>query len=311
MPIQRREGGYAALWVLIIIALLGVGGLAIASMQPDTEIPLWMVAGCVGVAAIGLVAELRYDRYEFSKNTAFMAAVGSMGCGSVAVFGEQSHPVALASAIALGATCVGCLVAVFRISRAEEVLPNALLETFDKSELLEIKGVQFATTHSDLLVPAGGELVVCAHAQNGMDQERTFEVRLKPRADIGKRGHLAFDKVATLALPPGAAGMLTIPVAVHPKARGTYPITVEPSVKGSGGERLRVFRAPAFSQKVGGGTQLLALFFGIFVWGGGLTLKLKVAKNKNWKSMPVEEASPSQVELYYEPDRALLLGARL
>ncbi len=111
-------------------------------------------------------------------------------------------------------------------------------------------------------------------------------------------------------LPAGAAGTLTIPVSVHPKARGSYPITVEPRVKGSGGERLRVFRAHAFSQQVSGGMQFLALFMGMFVWGGGLTIMLKVAKNKQWKDMPVEEPSPSQAEIFYEPDAALLLGIR-
>ena len=81
-------------------------------------------------------------------------------------------------------------------------------------------------------------------------------------------------------------------------------------MNGSGGVRLRVFRARAFTGKVGGGLQFLALFAGVLVWGGGFNLKLKVAKNKNWKSMPVEEHSPGEVEVFYEPDRALLEAMR-
>jgi len=306
----RREGGYAALWILIIVALCGVAGLAITSLEPGTEIPMPLVAGCVGVVAIGFFVELRYDRYEFFKNAGFIALVGAAGCGLVAGFGQASHPLALASSVVLGVCCIGAFVTSYRMAHAEEILPNALLEIFDKSELSEIGGVQFGSTHSDLQVPAGGEMTVTIHAQNGMDAERSFEIRLKPRADIGKGGHLSFDKLATLELPAGAAGTLTIPVSVHPKARGSYPITVEPRVKGSGGERLRVFRARAFSQKVSGGMQFLALFMGMFVWGGGLTITLKVAKNKQWKDMPVEEPSPSQAEIFYEPDAALLLGIR-
>ncbi len=184
----RREGGYAALWILIIVALCGVAGLAIASLEPDTEIPILPVAGCVGVVAIGFFVELRYDRYEFFKNAGFIALVGAAGCGLVAGLGQASHPLALASSVVLGVSCIGAFVTSYRMAHAEEVVPNALLEIFDKSELSEIGGVQFASTHSDLQVPAGGEMTVTVHAQNGMDAERSFEIRLKPRADIGKGG---------------------------------------------------------------------------------------------------------------------------
>ncbi len=306
----RRAGGYAVVWVLIVIALCGVAVLAIASLEPDSEIPMLLVAGCVVVVAIGSFVELRYDRYEFFKNGGFIALIGAAACGLVAGFGPASHPLALAGAVVSSVFCIAAFVTSYRLAHAKEVLPNALLEIFDKSELSEINGVQFGSTHSDLQLPAGGEMIVYVHAQNGMDEERRFEVRLKPRADIGKGSHLAFDKLATLILPAGAAGTLTIPVSVHPKARGSYPITIEPDVKGSGGERLRVFRARAFSQKVSGAMQFLAFFMGFFVWGGGLTITLKVAKNKKWKDMSVEEPSPSEAEIFYEPSDALLLGIR-
>jgi hypothetical protein len=55
----------------------------------------------------------------------------------------------------------------------------------------------------------------------------------------------------------------------------------------------------------------LVALMGFFVWGGGFTIKLKVTKNKNWKSMPVEEASPSTAELFYQPDRVLMEGIRM
>lgn len=57
--------------------------------------------------------------------------------------------------------------------------------------------------------------------------------------------------------------------------------------------------------------QILGLVFGFLVWGGGLTLELEVAKNKAWRSMPVEEAAPGSAELIHEPDRALLEDVRM
>lgn len=308
---QRREGGYAALWVLILLALLGVSGFAFASMAPDMEMPIPWVLGCVVVAAIGLGIEARQDFYEFCRFAGFFAFVGAMGCGLVVGLGEQSHPVAFVSAIALGLTSIAAAVASHRISSAEEILPNLLLDQFAKSDLSELGGVQFRLTHSDIRVHAGGEFLVKIHAQNGMDTERTFELRLKRPIEIGRGGHLAFDKEARMILPAGAAGTLTIPVAVHTKARHSYSIDVDPKVIGSGGNRLRVYRARAFSQKVSGGAQMLGLLGGFLISGGGFTIKLKVSKNKNWKNMPVDEPSPSASEILYQPDRALMEQIRL
>ena len=163
-------------------------------------------------------------------------------------------------------------------------------------------------THTDLKVPAGGELIVAIHAQNGMDTERTLEIHLQPRKDVGRGGHLGHDKLAVMVLPPGAAGTLTIPVTVHPKARRNYQITIVPEVKGNGGQRIRVYRAKQFAKKVSSSTQLLALLLGMFVWGGGMTIDLTVAKNKKWKEMPVDDPAPSTAQLFYEPDRAMLVG---
>lgn len=307
---RRRQAGHVGLWVVILVGLLALCGLVVSALDPDLQVPAWWIVGCAMLVAGGLATLARRDLYEFCRGAGALALMGTGVCGlGLMVLGEET-PWLVATTVALAVVASILLVSQYRLGHAEELLPNALAERFDNDSLMELSGVQFGVTHSDLRVPAGGELVVALHAQNGMDADRTLELRLEPRADIGKGGHLAFDKVAVLELPAGAAGVVTVPVAVHPKARGTYVIAVEPKVKGGGGRRLRVFRARPFSHRVSGGMQVVGLFAGIFVWGGGMTLELKVAKNRDWKTMPVEEPSPAETKLFYRPDRALLEGIR-
>lgn len=307
---RRREGGYGVMWVLVIVGVVVLCGLVLAGLDPDKPAPVGWILGCSLLVAGGLALEARRDLYEFCKGTGALALIGAVVCGFGLLLLDEISPGLAATTLGLAVLGGVLLVGWYRLAHAEEVLPDALAEHFEKGSLMELSGVQFGVTHSDLQVPAGGELVVSLRAQNGMDADRSLELRLKPRKDIGRGGHLAFDKVAVLELPPGAAGVVSVPVTVHPKARGTYRIGVEPKVKGGGGRRLRVFRARPFTHRVSGGMQVLALFAGIFVWGGGMNLKLQVAKNKDWKSMPVEEPSPAVCEIFFQPDRALLEGIR-
>ncbi|MEM7411120.1 MAG: hypothetical protein AAF430_12865 [Myxococcota bacterium] len=301
---HRRESGYAIVWVLIMAALAAMGFLALAASNPQTDVPAAGFAGAFLVVAIGIAIEYRYDAFDCLKNTSFLASIVAVIFGSCALFLPEPSLTTQATAVVSTLLAVVSGVSAYRLAQVEEILPNPLLADFEKTTLRELNGVQFAVTHSDLAVQAGGEVLVHVSAQNGMSEPRSFELRLRPRA-LGKASQLGFDKNAVLQLPPGAAGTLSVPVTIHPKARGTFPIGVEPKVHGSGGVRWRVHRARAFSQRVSGAFQILALFGGVFVWGGGITLNLKVRKLKNWKELPVEEPAPSQSQLTYEPDDAL------
>jgi hypothetical protein len=65
-----------------------------------------------------------------------------------------------------------------------------------------------------------------------------------------------------------------IPIAAEPDARGRFSIDLRLDVSGSGGERVRPWRAGGLSRPVPWWVILLLAPVGALVWGGGIKIKV-------------------------------------
>ena len=310
-PERRLEAGFSVLWGVVSFALLGVGVLCLVTLDPELVLPGGALAGCVGVAAAGLVIAARRDFYEFCVCAGTLSLVAAAACAIAAAGIDQETVWPQLAAGLLGLCGATCLASAWRESHADERLPNVLLEELARSDIYEIDGVQFGLIQSDVEVLAGHELNVHMFVQNGFDSERGFELKLQPRADVGRSGHLALDKELRVDLPGGAAASLWIPIAVHPKARGSYRVQVLPKVTGSGGTRIRRRRAKRYRPPVGPVEQIVALMLGGFTFVGGLSVDFRVRKSAARDAADFLGASPGRAELFYVPEPGVARGIAL
>lgn len=307
---QRREAGFSVLWTVVSVALLGVALLCLATLDPEIVLPAGALASCVGVAAAGLTIAARRDFYEFRVVAGRWALVGAAGCVAAGFWLDREALGPRLAGGVLGLCGTTCLVSAWRESHREERLPNVLLQDLSRSEICELSGVQFGVVQSDTVVAAGEELGLHVLVQNGFDCARGFALHIRPRADVGRAEHLVFEKELYVDLPGGAAASLWIPIAIHPKARGSYLVRVEPRVTGSGGTRIRRWRAKRYRPPVGPAEQILALLLGGLAWGGGLGVEFRVRKSDaDPDAFP--GAAPGNVELVYVPEAAVVRGLAL
>ncbi|MCG8590233.1 MAG: hypothetical protein MJE66_13155 [Proteobacteria bacterium] len=308
MPTRERNGGFAVLWVVAVLALFTLATAGLMWARGGTPDPVWMGI-CTAVAATCLAIEARRDRNEFLRLFGAFAFISALGCGAVAL-SDGSHPVAMATAGLSAIAAAACGLALWRQQYGDEPLPNVLRERLDDSVIVELDGVQFVASCSDGEVLAGEEIRVQVLAQNGFDTERRLEIGLTGHAGLGKRGTMFFsEKSPTLVLPGGAAGLLTIPIATHPRARGSYKLLVDPQVHGTGGVRVRRWRAKPFSARVSPRLQFLGLLVGMWAWGGGLEFAVKIRRNRDAvRGAEPETPAPSEQEIVYQPEPTVLAG---
>ena len=311
----RRSAGYAGLWVLVIFSLLAIAAvLAVAAQDDRMSVPIPFVAFASLLVAGGLAIEARYDPLEFCQMTSLLSALVALTLGYVALGDPGSLSAASLGAAVAALVSAGCVVRWVQLRGRREVLHDVLQEHFDRGSIVEIDGVQFVGVPSHVEVAAGDELTFTVHAQNAFDAPRTLLVQLSPDRRRLSGPALEADKEARLELPPGAAGVLQIPIAVHPGASGRFDVHFEPRVEGAGGTRVRFFRGQPFRHR-----QHPVLFAFFFVFGllfallgnptvlalgrGGTRFHLNVQKRPERHDQPFEGAPPAEASTVYEPER--------
>jgi hypothetical protein len=121
------------------------------------------------------------------------------------------------------------------------------------------------------------------------------------------RAGLIFPSAASIALPPLAVGVLTIPVRVDPKAKGRYSLVAAPAAAGTGGTRIRQRRMQGVSSRIPGWLTLLGSFAGILVWGGGMKIAVDVRRAEGSQA-PNNTTPEPRTELIWRPTEAQILG---
>jgi hypothetical protein len=309
---RRRESGYGAVWVLVLLALFG--SLMIGVIAHDEPATPWWVGGCLVAAMLGTVWEFRRDPFEAASITAVIAFIVAFFSGLPVFLADEPLPFGL-WALFLGSTGVGvgCWVYRARVYNATDVLVNPLLDRFSRSTIREQDGIQFVTWTDRQDLVAGGRFNVHVMAQSCWDEPRMFGIKLLQES-IGRKWMVIHEAQPEVEIAGGEAVLMSIPVLTHPKAKGHAQLSLAPVVRGQGGTRVRRFRAQTFQGRASGSwlqVVALALMVGVFVSGGGTVFRIKIRRgDKN--AAPPEGPLPMEVETVYSPEptelKAIAMG---
>src|SRR5688572_12136965 len=126
-----------------------------------------------GLAAVMLVAEARRDAYAFAQYSVVALLIpGTFAVAALTVAETTRGRVLAAAGVAV---CVALIVVaiakLWRDHRASDEAPNVLLESFDKKDIFEIEGVQWAGVQGDANLGTGS--LVRISLQNCVAAERT------------------------------------------------------------------------------------------------------------------------------------------
>lgn len=276
---RRRERGYGALWVFVLLALMAVGvaGLLIAEDTKNKSAPFWILGVCLPLMALVLWIEVRRDDFTAAKWVGFYSLATSVVTGLAVLNGGPGHPIAGATALLTMIVATGCGVYVFRTQRAKEILPNVLRNTFGAAAIREVMGVQFVAQPGTVTVSSGGAFDVEVLAQNCWDAQRTFTVKLKPEVRISfNRKRILVPNDASITLEGGEVGKLVIHCIAESGASGDHLVRVLPNTSGSAGIRVRKWRAAEVTSQIPAWVTLVGPLLGFIAWGGGMKIRVAV-----------------------------------
>jgi hypothetical protein len=263
-------------YLVATLALMVALPCLVGVLTPGPSAPgSWLTLGLSGALALWLLAfEARRDVFAFAQFmlVAFLFAATFAAAAYVAAESSEGRR----RAVLAGAVCVAgmgwCVLRLLREHRAQGELPNWLLERFHRSALFEIEGVQWTCTQGPERL--GGENWLRVFLQNAVAAERVVSIALEDVTGLGRqRGSLLVPTIASVTLRPGEVGSLYVPVAIGPRPARTTDLYISVRARGPVGRRLRPFRARAAPERTRPWLQLLALFAGHLVWGGGVRLR--------------------------------------
>lgn len=297
--------GYVVVWVLVVLSLV-TAGLTSVAFTRDGPIALetFLVFGiAAGIAALGLRIEAKRDLYAFSMVATVATFITAVITGSVALLGQQPHPVAGGVAIVATSALAACVYFLISTQYGRENLPNVLRERFHPSVIYELDGVQFVSAWAPEELSAGDGLLIRVFAQNCWDAPRTLTFGLKAgtRLSLVKEG-LHFQASPEVTIPGAAVVLLTIPVVAHARAKGRYTLLAKPRVAGEGGTRVRRWRGKALGMRIPLWLTALGPLIGFVAWGGGITIKVRVAEGKRASEPVRTPESLSEIVWCPEPD---------
>lgn len=281
---RSNERGYAVVWVLFVMAAFVAAFTSLefsVEGRPYDPAMYWAFGISFGIASLGLVVEAKRDPYAASMVLTVVSFITGIITGSVAWFGQQPHPIALGVAILSTAAFLWCVVFLAHTQLRRETVPNLLRQRFDRSTIFEKDGVQFVATYAPTEIDAGGSFEVYLVAQNCWDAPRTLRLGLNTAARLTlERAGLHFAREPSVTLPGAAVAVLKIPVTAHPRSQGRFVLNATPKVEGSGGTRVRHWRARGIGMRIPGWLTAALMLAGVFAWGGGLRFKVRVRQNR-------------------------------
>ena len=184
--------------------------------------------------------------------------------------------------------CIGLAAKWVRLQRAPASpdFPNVLLGHFDKQEIFEVAGVQFAARMAKGIQAEPHKISVAL--QNCYDGAR--RVVLKLDGEVHTK-YMRFHPKHELNLGPAEVASVTLPV-VTPTYPGKYHLYYSISVSGHRGKRIRLWRARSPEPRVTSQRRGALLILGVVAWGGGLRFTVGPLQEDIWAKElphPVEE----------------------
>jgi hypothetical protein len=300
---RKKSRGHLVVWLLVVMASMsaGISSIAFARDEGVSLSVLLTFFASLAVAAVGLYLEGKHDFCRVAPFIAVVAVITALITGATAGFGEQSHPLAAGVAVLAGLTTVFCFGYLAFTQMRKEPLPNILRERFGRDHVYELDGVQFVAFRSRDELSAGDALEITVFAQNCFNAPRDFVFGLsqETRLSLNKAGY-QFAKEAKLELGPAQVMAMTIIAVATGQAKGQYSLLASPKVSGSGGTRVRHWRAKALSRPIPIWLTAIGPLLGFIAWGGGMRFKTRVRPAAAGAVVHPQEVPPVTVESVWQ-----------
>jgi hypothetical protein len=195
-------------------------------------------------------------------------------------------PMTMAVVSGFGAVILGVVTYRRQYGPGSPDFPNVLREQFGPTGILEISGIQF----TGFVEPGIQDQPhwVSILIQNCFDATRS--VRFKFDAEAHSK-YLRHYPEFTARLGPAEVRHLRFAV-ISPTYPGEYHLFFSVGVGGSGGKRVRLWRAKAPDTRIKGGASIALLAAGVLAYGGGLKFKIGPLSTDLWTTdlpAPVSE----------------------
>lgn len=266
MP-SRSEAGGVLVYVAVFLSLLT---LAIAVLVAVNGKGGPVLTGTMLAAGIIILAGLRHEaRRDLDAALTFCAvcAIGMAIVGGIVVLSIEPRPVGWIAVTAVAAA-VGLGLGLYTFQRqrgpGSSSFPDLLRQRYPAAQIFETDLIQFTgeIIPSDGRSPHSASLLL----QNCSDGQRSVTIRFEA-GEAAK--YLRFHPSVEADLGPAEVVRIKVPV-ISPTYEGSYPLYFSLSVRGSGGRRVRTWRAQAATRRIKGAETVALLAVGHLAVGGGV-----------------------------------------
>jgi hypothetical protein len=297
MP-SRREAGGVLVYVAVFLSLLTFAIALLVAVNGRSGPTL---TGTMVIAAVIFLAGLRHEaRRDLDAALTFCAvsAIAIAIVGGIVVLSIEPRPVAwIGVTVVAAAVGLGLGFYTFRRQRGPDSaeFPNLLGQRYPAAQIFETDLIQFTGE----LIPSDGKSphFVSLLLQNCSDAPRSVTIRF----DAGSAAqYLRFQPTVEAAVGPAEVVRVKVPV-VSPTYDGSYPLYFSLGVIGSGGRRVRNWRAQAATTKIKPGQTAALLAVGLIAAGGGIRFTIGPTPVDLWNT-PL--ANPVR-EILWQPGTGL------
>ncbi|MCP4143166.1 MAG: hypothetical protein GY755_23245 [Chloroflexi bacterium] len=281
----HSESGSIGLWTILILALftilITVTMLGGPRQKENDSFLLWalLVTGVV-TAQWSLIALARKNRYAVCMFLLPVSFLGLLISGVTVYAGTGPKTKPILFLVLFAVVGVAALAFIIWSQLRKETVPNILRQQFKAGDIYEIDGVQLVPIQTQQEIAAGDALPIHFALQNCWDSERTVTLSLKTTMlYVKKREVFAFPREMEVTLRPCEVGSLTIPVVSNTHAHGKYTIRASATITGTGGTRVRHWRAQGVSTVISPLMSVALMTVGLLLWGGGLQFPVKIRKS--------------------------------
>lgn len=269
---------------LAFCALCVMAGAATFALSGDsvsgTSVNAANVAGIAFlVAAVILWREAKRDPDAVLMLVGVFSLLSAVCIGIYLFHADRPGTASQVSLVVCVAVSLACGAATRRRQRTESNdFPNVLATMAPINGIFETEGIQF----TGLLDPGRERRPHAASIllQNTFDAPRTVTIRFDA-AGTGK--YLRFHPEHQVEIGPAEVSRVVFPV-IAPTYPGSYPLYFSIVVAGTGGKRVRLWRAQDATERTKTGTTLALLAVGHLKVGGGIRFTIGPLPDDIWSA---------------------------
>lgn len=281
---------------VLVLGFLGLCTFSIAAAVALSSDPPGSTAIVVAVIAFAVTAAIlaRQARKDLDAVLILLAvfSLGTAICMGIYLF--SAHLPGLAPKVATGlsiAAAAGLGIITLQRQRrgSSPDFPDVLGSRFQPQSLLEVDGIQFCG-----VLQSGGSgrpHTASIFLQNCFNAPRDVTITFD---GAGYSKYMRFHPRYQARIGAAEVVQVSFPV-ITPTYPGSYRLYFSFTVAGSGGKRVRLWRARQPTTRVKPGAQAAALAAGVIAWGGGVSFTVGPLPDDIWS---MELPAPVQQTLW-------------